>query len=107
MSEDFEKLAKEALGSSRSPTAKAIILMSMQMDNMKAEMLTAIKINKQDTDIKIEQNKQATDKKFDKLSIPLFLADNPKMIWLFFAAMLVILGVNDTTISYIKNIFIK
>lgn len=97
MSEDFEKLVKEALGSSqRSPTAKAIILMSIKQDERFEEILSEIRSNKADT-----------DKKFDKLKVPLFFADNPKLMWFFVVSILAVFGVNSEVINYFKNMFVK
>lgn len=98
MSEDAEKLIKEILGDSKSANAKAIVVLSMKFD----KLAEAILENKSDTDDRL----RAMNDKFKKLQVWFFFVDNPKWLFFFIFCILAMIGVNESTINYIKN-FIK
>lgn len=84
---EIEKRTKEVLGSSKSSVAKAMVLMSISMDNMTA----AITENQKKVDERILQLEAKTDKRFEKLKFWAFLSDYGWIGGLITAAVIILI----------------
>lgn len=88
MSENvIEKQTKEVIGNSKSAVAKAMVLMSISMDNM----TKAIVDNQKKVDDRISALECKTDGRFEELRFFTFLGKYGWMSALFFVALVILL----------------
>jgi hypothetical protein len=106
MGEEFEKTTKELLQGVKGPTAKAITIMAINVDNKLDEILAAIKANKAATDQQIEALKTETDAKFSKLKVVMFFSEHAYWLWIIVIAIVIVLGFNSEKVLSITK-FLK
>lgn len=106
MSEDFEKQTKELLKGVKGPTARAVTVFAMNVDNKLDEILKAIRENKEDTDKKIASLKCDTDSKFSKIRVIMFFSEHTYILWIVVIAAIIVFGFNPEKVPFITK-FIK
>jgi hypothetical protein len=104
MSENFEKQIKELLIGVKGPTAKAITIMAMNMDEKLDAILDAINKNKIETDARIDSVKKETNEKFSKLKVVIFFSEHYYLLLIIVFAILIVSGINNDKIQLITKL---